>query len=182
MSGFDCYSSIALQQTSSAYVRLSPSPSRAYANGQLGIRPTQRGGCPWPQPELGASAPIGNTAWRGQATPDGARSEWFWHQVCKTQYASLVNDDHLVFCHTTLVVLLDYAIESGWDVIVRDEGHYSETRDPGRLVQEVRHMNRIVARIAGALSDRLESVGQPLAPIFDHPEFEHLEIEKPQAE
>lgn len=114
-----------------------------------------------------------------RSTPDGDRAEWFWHQVCKTQYASVVNDDHLIFCHTALVALLDYAIDSGWDVIVRDEGHYWETRDPGRLVQEVHYMNRLVARIAGALSDKLESVGQPCAPIFDHPEFERLEMERP---
>ena len=115
-----------------------------------------------------------------RAAADGTHGEWFWHCCCKTQYASVVSDDHLIFCHTSLVALLDHAIESGWDVVVRDETHYWETRDTGRLIKEVHKMNRIVARLAGFLSDRLESAGRPEAPIFDHPDYERLEMEKPE--
>jgi hypothetical protein len=39
-------------------------------------------------------------------------------------------------------------------------------------------MNRIVAGFAGLLADTLEPDGhRTVSPIFDHPEFEHLEGE-----
>jgi hypothetical protein len=81
-----------------------------------------------------------------RAAADGSRAEWFWHHCCKTQYASVISDEHLILCHTSLVALLDHAIETGWNVVVRDETHYWETRDPARLVQEVHKMNAIVAK------------------------------------
>src|SRR5204862_2620576 len=81
--------------------------------------------------------------------------EWYWHCSCKTQYASVVSDAHLIACHTSLVRVLDRAIELGVDVVVRDETHYWETRDDRRLLDEVHAMNRLIARFAGVLSDRL---------------------------
>jgi hypothetical protein len=78
---------------------------------------------------------------------------WHWHACCKTQYASVVSDEHLIHCHTTLVALLEEAIRLGFDVTVRDETHYWETRDTNVLLAEVREMNRIVAQFAGALHD-----------------------------
>jgi hypothetical protein len=101
---------------------------------------------------------------------------WHWHAVCKTQYASVVSDEHLVACHTGLVALLDCAAALGIDVTVRDETHFWETRDPARLVQEVRDMNRIVARMAGALSDRMPGDLRVAGAILDHPRFERLEM------
>jgi hypothetical protein len=103
--------------------------------------------------------------------------DWFWHYSCKTQYASVLGDGHLVACHTGLVKLLDYAIQTGVKVVVRDETHYWETRDEARLIAEVNAMNRVVARVAGRLGDvKAVPDGQLRAPIFQHPRFERLEM------
>jgi hypothetical protein len=113
-----------------------------------------------------------------RAEADGRSPEWFWHHCCKTQYASVVSREHLIRCHASLVALLDYAVESGIGVVVRDEGHYWETRDESRLVAEAEYMNRVVARIAGAFSDAMPMGLAAGSPVFEHPEFEHLEMEK----
>lgn len=102
--------------------------------------------------------------------------EWFWHCSCKTQYASIVSDRHLVTCHTALVRLLDHAMALGVDVVVRDETHYWDTRDEQRLLDEVHAMNRVVARIAGSLGDAVAPEHDVRAPIFAHPRFERLEM------
>lgn len=108
----------------------------------------------------------------------GRCHDWFWHWSCKTQYASVYGDRHLVACHTGLVRLLDHAITIGTDVVVRDETHYWETRDEQRLVAEVGAMNRIVARLAGKLSDLTDSSeAEVRAPIFGHGRFEDLEMD-----
>jgi hypothetical protein len=70
---------------------------------------------------------------------------------------------------------LDRAIDLGIDVVVHDETGYWETRDETRLLAEVHRMNGIVARFAGAFSDKLSS-DSIQAPIFEHPRFEHLEM------
>jgi len=101
-----------------------------------------------------------------------------WHACCKTQYASVVSDEHLIHCHTTLVALLEEAIRLGFDVTVRDETHYWETRDTNVLLAEVREMNRIVAQFAGALHDAVGERARTEGAIFDHPEFEELESER----
>lgn len=105
----------------------------------------------------------------------GTLREWFWHCSCKTQYASVVSDEHLIKCHTSLVHVLERAIDLGFDVVVRDETHYWETRDEARLLGEVHRMNQIVARFAGALSDEL-APREVRAPIFEHRRFERLEM------
>ena len=46
---------------------------------------------------------------------------WHWYAVPKTQYASVLGDDHPIRCHASLVALLDKAVELGFDVTVRDE-------------------------------------------------------------
>ena len=106
----------------------------------------------------------------------GAHAEWFWHGSCKTQYASIVSDAHLIACHTALVRVLDHAITLGIDVVVRDETHYWDTRDASRLVDEVRAMNQLVARFAGQLSDVVGETHEVRASIFEHPRFERLEM------
>jgi hypothetical protein len=117
---------------------------------------------------------------------DGKHEEWFWWCGCKTQYASLISDDHLVTVHTSLVAILDYAIELGFDVVVRDETGYWESRSAQALIAEVHKMNRIVAKLAGALGDALgDALGHDhslQAPIFEHRQFEHLEMERPDTE
>lgn len=111
-----------------------------------------------------------------RADDAGGHREWFWHTCCKTQYASVVSEAHLIKCHTSLVALLDYAITVGVGVIVRDETHYWETRDEARLISEVREMNRIVAAFAGRFADAIEPAHDVQAPIFEHPRFERLEM------
>lgn len=106
----------------------------------------------------------------------GHSHDWFWHWSCKTQYASVFGDRHLVACHTGLVGLLDHARSTGVRVEVRDETHYWETRDEGLLIAEVDAMNRVVARIAGKLSDVHPPGVDVRAPIFRHNQFEHLEM------
>ena len=93
---------------------------------------------------------------------------------CKTQYASVVSDDHLITCHTALVALLDHAIALGVDVEVLDETGYWESRDSAVLVESVHKMNQLVAKLAGGLSDAMD--GRVEASIFEHPRFEHLEM------
>jgi hypothetical protein len=43
---------------------------------------------------------------------------WYWHYCCKTQYASLVSDEHLIRCHTSLLTLLENASRIGFTVDV----------------------------------------------------------------
>ena len=105
----------------------------------------------------------------------GVPAEWFWHCCCKTQYASIVSDEHFLACHLSLVRVLERAIELGLDVVVRDETHYWETRNEAQLLSEVHAINQIVARIAGLFSDKVANEHEVIAPIFEHPRFEHLE-------
>jgi len=119
-------------------------------------------------------------AWVPPEDEDGDRIRgvpyvWHWHAVCKTQYASNLGDEHLIRCHTSLVALLDRAPDLGFDVTVRDETHYWETRDTNVLLAEVREMNRIVAHIAGAFHDAAGGQARVEGAIFKHPEFEELE-------
>jgi hypothetical protein len=103
-------------------------------------------------------------------------SKWFWHYCCKTQYASIVSDDHLVRCHRAVVATLEEALRLRFGVTVRDETQYWETRSTERLVSEVRNMNRLVARFAGAFHDAAPDVRAEGAS-FEHPDFERLETE-----
>lgn len=109
--------------------------------------------------------------------PGVATLGWHWHTCCKTQYASVVSDEHLIRCHLSLVSLLEAAAEVGIRVTVRDETHYWETRDTKRLIDEVHRMNRIVAKLAGRLGDAVGEGFKVGGSITDHPRFEHLEME-----
>ena len=102
---------------------------------------------------------------------------WFWHYCCKTQYASVVSDEHLLECHLSVVRMLEEAQRLGFDVIVRDETHYWETRSTEQLLLEVGRINRIVARIAGAFHDAMPAELRAEGAIFEHREFERLEME-----
>lgn len=111
-----------------------------------------------------------------RADVNHTQAEWYWRCSCKTQYASVVSEAHLIACHTQLVRVLDQAGTLGFAVDVHDETHYWETRDASRLVAEVNTMNAIVARFAGRLSDVLGEGGDVVAPILNHPRFERLEM------
>jgi hypothetical protein len=50
------------------------------------------------------------------------------------------------------------------------------------LLREVHSMNRIVAAFAGRLSDVLGGEHRLEAPIFAHPNFEHLEMGEGEGE
>jgi hypothetical protein len=131
-------------------------------------------------PGRGCEGATFGLAWVPPEDEDGNRLHgepfaWHWHFCCKTQYASVVSDEHLIHCHTTLVALLEQAIRLGFEVTVRDETHYWETRDTNVLLAEVREMNRIIARVAGALHDAVGDRARAEGAIFGHPEFEELE-------
>lgn len=101
---------------------------------------------------------------------------WHWHYCCKTQYASVVSDAHLLRCHLGLIELLDTARGLGIGVTVRDETGYDEHRDEKKLLDSVQEANRLIAGIAGRMADALDSSSvKAVAPIFEHPRFEHLE-------
>jgi hypothetical protein len=117
----------------------------------------------------------------GDPDEDLHPGEWFWSGACKTQYASTISDDHLVKCHLGLVRLLEHASTLGITVDVHDETGYWEHRSIEKLLDAVRDMNRVIARFAGAIHDRLGEEHGIDAPIFDHPEFEHLEMEEHEA-
>src|SRR6266511_1011055 len=116
-------------------------------------------------------------AFMPRADQGGKHADWFWASSCKTQYASVISDAHLVAYHGGLVNLLDHAIALGVSVVVRDETRYWDTRDEQRLITEVHNMNRIVAALAGKVSDHAGvASGRWQAPIFGHPRFERLEM------
>jgi hypothetical protein len=102
---------------------------------------------------------------------------WYWDCSCKTQYASNESDEHFIKCHTSLVALLDEAVKLGFIVEVTDEGGYWESRDVDRLLAALATMNRIVAKLGGALHDAIGTEHSIEAPIFEHPNFERLEME-----
>ncbi len=72
--------------------------------------------------------------------------------------------------------VLDAGANLGVAVTVRDETGYHEHRDEARLLETVHEWNRLIARLAGKLSDATDPHALRVAsPIFAHPRFEHLE-------
>jgi hypothetical protein len=112
---------------------------------------------------------------RRRSDADGSE-EWFWWCSCKTQYASNEGEEHFFTVHTSLVAMLDAARDAGLELDVQDEGEYWETRSRSNLLRHVGTMNRIVARLGGALSDALGAEHEVKAEIFKHPDFERLEM------
>lgn len=108
----------------------------------------------------------------------GGTEEWFWWCACKTQYASVEGDEHFIKVHTSLVAILDAAVELGFTVTADDETGYWESRSTQVLLHSVGDMNRIIAKLAGAMSDAIGDEHEVVAPIFEHPEFERLEMEQ----
>lgn len=110
---------------------------------------------------------------------DGGSSRWWWHCCCKTQYASVVSDEHLIKCHRAVIDLLDAATDCGLECVVRDEAGFYQSRDEATLLANVHEMNRIVARFAGAFTNAFADAGgdtrQVQGEIFRHPDFERLE-------
>lgn len=109
------------------------------------------------------------------------RTRWWWHWCCKTQYASVVSNAHLVRCHTGLVAVLDAAAALGFGMEVRDEAGYWPMRDEAQLIANVAEMNRMVAGFAGAFTDAVRDAGGDSrtvgGAIFSHPDYERLETD-----
>lgn len=102
--------------------------------------------------------------------------EWFWAASCKTQYASMISNDHHFRCHDGLVRVLDHAVTLGIAVTVVDDSGYWEHRSRETLVKMTDDMNRLLARVAGEMERRFAEKHDIDAAIFDHPYFEHLEM------
>ncbi len=111
--------------------------------------------------------------------PGRAISHWSWHCCCKTQYASVHGNDNLVRCHHSIVAALEAAQSLGFEVTVRDETGYWESRDAGQLIHAVTEMNKLVATLAGRFTDAARDAGVESraieSEIFKHPDFERLE-------
>lgn len=114
--------------------------------------------------------------WNGQ-TIETKLEGWRWHSFCKTQYASdptCGGVPNFVKCHLFVVSVLDLAKEAGILKEVSDEGDYWTKRDADALAEEVGTWNGMIAAFGGALKDAMG--GATSSPIFDRPDFEHLEF------
>jgi hypothetical protein len=104
------------------------------------------------------------------------RTGWWWRAFCKTQYASAPQHggvENFVRCHVALVRLLDRAAELGLTIKVLDEGKYWDDRSGELLMREIGQWNELIAGFGGKLKDALP--GSVSGPIFEFPNFEHLE-------
>lgn len=122
----------------------------------------------WPGPGC-ESAELGLARYPRQAG-------WSWEAFCKTQYASSPahgGTANFLRCHLGLVALLDRAVELGVTAEVNDEGNYYQGRDAEALAREVGQWNEMLAGLGGVLKDNVP--GTVAAPIFQYPDFEHLE-------
>jgi hypothetical protein len=107
----------------------------------------------------------------------GLGEGWHWQHFTKTQYAGLPQyggPENFLRAHKAVIALLDAAIRLGVNVEVCDDSQYWSHRDDQRMLRTLREWNGLVAAVSGMLKDRIADVQSP---IFDHPEFEHLEAE-----
>jgi len=107
--------------------------------------------------------------------------EWFWSSFCKTQYA---NDpacgglENFLRCHLSVVAMLDAAIEVGFKVTVRDEGHYWENRSVTELIKQIGSWDRFIAAIGGAFKQIVGDTGLACVGSMDsNKNLEQLEAE-----
>jgi len=98
-------------------------------------------------------------------------SGWRWSSFCKTTYAN-----EFVKCHLMVVAMLDWFDDHGLIEHVSDEGDYWEDRDIQALAATHGDDLSMIAAFAGALKDGFGD-GNIAAPILDHPNFEHLEMQ-----
>ena len=117
--------------------------------------------------------------YEGREWPTGL-SVWHWHSFCKTQFAAnpkCGGIDHFLKCHLGLISFFDFANELGILRRVGDDSGYWESRDEARLRESIEEMNRMIAAVAGSLRDATSHCQpqQVQSPIFDYPNFEHIE-------
>lgn len=116
----------------------------------------------------------------GRMTSLRLPKEWRWSAFCKTQYA---NDPkaggvmNFLRCHTLVIAALDEAKRLGLQIEVHDEGGYYKKRDLDDLAREIGEWDALVAKIGGMIKDAVGDGGQIEGPIFDRPDFEHLEMQ-----
>lgn len=103
---------------------------------------------------------------------------WKLTAFCKTQYAARYGIDHFLHCHRRVISLLDLWRDFGVEIEVCDEGEYWETRSVECLRQRAGVYDRLVAAVAGTISDEpAEPRAKITAEIFDDVRFERLEAE-----
>ena len=103
---------------------------------------------------------------------------WKLTAFCKTQYAARYGVDHFLHCHRRVISLLDLWHDFGVELEVCDEGEYWETRSVECLRQRAGVYDRLVAAVAGTISDGTAEQGVKIAAeIFDDVRFERLEAE-----
>jgi len=104
------------------------------------------------------------------------REGWWLESFCKTQYASRHGWEHFLRCHSAVLRLMENAEHFGLAVEVEDEGGLWETGSFAVLRKNLEEYGECVAALGGALREAAAADGQKVdAPIFDHPQFEHLE-------
>ncbi len=104
------------------------------------------------------------------------REGWWLESFCKTQYAARRGWEHFLKCHCAVLDLIEAAERFGVSVEVEDEGGFWESGSFGVLRKNLAEYEECIAAFGGALKDAAAAVGQTIeAPIFDHPQFEHLE-------
>ena len=116
----------------------------------------------------------------GYPTTRSSAWYWRWSSFSKTQYASLPDRGgiaHFLEAHKRLIRLLERIRTCGFKTRVRDDGGYWDSRDESLLLANLKKYNELVAAVVGRSGDVLDAHGvqRGIAPIRQHPEFEHLE-------
>jgi hypothetical protein len=116
---------------------------------------------------------------RGRKKVPTGLEGWIGEHGCKTQYASnpaYGGIHNFLKCHLSVIRMLEFADALGILSDVYDEGGYWEHRDLRQLMDTVHEWNVRVATWAGRLKEQCRD-GEFYAPIFEFPNFEHLEAE-----
>lgn len=85
---------------------------------------------------------------------------WRCEGFTKTQYA-----EQFVKCHLLVIKALDLLKEQGFEVNVKDEGHYWETRDLKVLAQNINDYTELIKNIFGTLKGQTEGKMDIVSPI-----------------
>ena len=113
------------------------------------------------------------------AYPTKISGEWQLGWFCKTQYAGRHGEAHFIRCHKTIISLLDFCRKAGLNVTVQDEAGYWDDRNDVALLKSLRTSEALLAAFGGLLKDMTGKLADRKveSPIFDYPNFEHLEHE-----
>lgn len=136
-----------------------------------GCEPLELGLCRYPY-----TGPwLGSRRWKRFHSPENA--VWRLEGFCKTQYASRQGWDHFRRCHLTVIELLAFWRTFDAKVAIHDEGGYWPRGSERVLRRTLAEYDQSIAAIGGALTDAVGESGRKniQAPVFAHPQFEHLE-------